>query len=149
VTAGSLNELALNVTLHDEFDNVCTLDSSSAVQLSIASGFNVGGATLSGTTTVTAVAGVASFRRGTLSLDKVGVSYRLQVSAASGTITLNTDAFTVQGCVPCLLPLRIHISLGLFTAASFFMGWRVDGMLTAFRLCMCVCAFVCACISMI
>jgi hypothetical protein len=97
ITAGSTHELALNVTLHDEFDNVCTLDSTSVVQLSIAPGFNTGGATLSGTTTATAVTGMASFPRGSLSLDKVGSGYRLQASVASGTITLNTDSFVVQG----------------------------------------------------
>lgn len=100
VTAGSTTELALNVTLLDEYENVCTLDSSSDVQLSLAPGFNVGGATLSGTTHVTAVAGVASFVAGSLSLDKAGAGYRLQASVVAGgggTATVNTDAFAVLG----------------------------------------------------
>jgi hypothetical protein len=129
ITAGSTHELALNVTLHDEFDNVCTLDSTSVVQLSIAPGFNTGGATLSGTTTATAVTGMASFPRGSLSLDKVGSGYRLQASVASGTITLNTDSFVVQGL--CAL-IRFLSAVGMLALCRC--AWRVSCWRVLFKL---------------
>ena len=53
---------------------------------------NVGGGTLSGTKTVNAVAGVATFTG--LSLDKVGVGYTLQATA-SGLTSANSSAFNI------------------------------------------------------
>ncbi|HET9707039.1 MAG TPA: hypothetical protein VFP39_01915 [Gemmatimonadales bacterium] len=53
---------------------------------------NAGGGTLSGTKTVNAVAGVATFTG--LSLDKVGVGYTLQATA-SGLTSANSSAFNI------------------------------------------------------
>ncbi|MGH7536998.1 MAG: hypothetical protein ACREMF_00045, partial [Gemmatimonadales bacterium] len=50
------------------------------------------GATLSGTTTVNAVAGVASFS--TLSIDKAGTGYRLSASSP-GTAGINSSTFQI------------------------------------------------------
>ncbi len=65
------------VQVLDAFDNVCTTATPS-VRLTL--GSNPGAATLSGTTTLPAVAGVASF--GGLSLDKAGTGYTLVASSS-------------------------------------------------------------------
>jgi hypothetical protein len=54
-------------------------------------GTNPGGGTLAGTTTVAAVAGVATFS--TLSIDKSGTGYRL--AATSGSLTRTSGAFSI------------------------------------------------------
>src|SRR6185295_4677299 len=61
---------------------------SSTASVTVAIGTNPGGGTLSGTTTVSAVSGVASFSN--LSIDKSGAGYTLTAAAASKL------AFSVQ-----------------------------------------------------
>lgn len=90
VTAGQALSPALAATVKDAQGNVATSFSGS---VSVALGSNVGGAVLSGTTTVTAVAGVATFS--TLSLDKVGAGYTLVASATGGISSATTSAFAV------------------------------------------------------
>src|SRR5206468_3432220 len=68
---------AVPVAVQDSFGNTVT---SSSASITVAIGTNPGGGTLSGTTTVAAVSGVAAFS--TLSIDKTGVGYTLD--AASG-----------------------------------------------------------------
>jgi len=83
-TAGVAISPALTVQVQDQFGNVATTDTS-AVTLALAS--NPGSATLSGTATQNAVAGIATFND--LSLDKVGTGYTL--SAADGALTGTTS----------------------------------------------------------
>ena len=78
--AGAAITPAVQVTARDNFGNPAT---SFAGNVTIALQNNPGGATLSGTKTRPAVAGVASFTN--LTLDKVGSGYTLAASAASLT----------------------------------------------------------------
>src|SRR5439155_15594 len=66
-TAGSVITPAVRVVAQDALGNTAT---SFTVNVSVALGSNPGGATLAGTTTMAAVAGVATF--GNLSVDKAG-----------------------------------------------------------------------------
>src|SRR6185436_2622413 len=71
---------AVQVTVQDAFNNTVT---SSSASITVAIGTNPGGGTLSGTLTVAAVSGVASFSN--LSVDKVGTGYTLTSTAAALT----------------------------------------------------------------
>ena len=75
---------AVEVTARDAFGNVAT---GFTGNVTLAIGSNPGGGTLSGTTTVAAVAGVASLT--TLSVNNVGVGYTLR--AMSGGLTVATS----------------------------------------------------------
>lgn len=77
--AGTRIAPPLQVTAQDAFSNVATVFSGA---VTVAIGNNPSGGTLSGTTTVAAVAGVATFN---LSIDKAGTGYTL--TASSGTLT--------------------------------------------------------------
>ena len=79
---------AVEVGIEDEFGNAVTT-ATNAVTLAI--GTNPGGGTLTGTTTVDAVGGVASFAD--LVIDKTGGGYTLV--ATSGALTQVTSAFDV------------------------------------------------------
>ena len=85
VAAGSAITPAVQVSIEDAGGNV---DTSSTAAVTIAIGTNPAGGTLSGTVTVNAVAGVATFSN--LSLDKVGTGYTL--TASSGVLTAATSA---------------------------------------------------------
>jgi hypothetical protein len=88
--AGGTITPAVAVTARDAFGNVAT-GFTGAVMLAI--GANPGGGTLSGTTTVTAVAGVARFEG--VSIDNAGVGYTLV--ARSGTLPAATSGvFDIQ-----------------------------------------------------
>src|SRR5207248_2651034 len=88
-TAGVALAPAVQVTVQDAFGNTAT-GSSASVTVSI--GTNPSGGTLSGTTTVTASAGVATFSN--LSIDKSGTGYTL--AAASGALTgATSSAFNI------------------------------------------------------
>lgn len=78
------------VQLADSFGNVIT---SSTAPVTLALGTNAGGATLGGTKTVNAVAGVATFNG--LTLDKYGMGYQLAASS-EGAATSTSNAFSVQ-----------------------------------------------------
>ena len=80
VVAGSSLTPAVTVTIEDAQGNVVTAANNS---VSIAIGTNAGGGTLSGTTPVTATAGVATFSN--LSINKVGAGYTLAASATGLT----------------------------------------------------------------
>jgi hypothetical protein len=88
-TAGALISPAVRVAIEDQFGNVVT-GNNSTVSVAIAS--NPGGGTLSGTTTVTAVSGVATFPN--LSINKAGTGYTL--AASDGALTgATSNAFNI------------------------------------------------------
>src|SRR5213593_4670905 len=80
---------AVKVRALDALGNLAT---SFAGNVSVALGSNPGGATLGGTTPVTAVSGVATFFD--LSLNKTGTGYTLTASA-SGFTTITSSAFDI------------------------------------------------------
>ena len=87
---------AVTVRLLDAFGNLTT----STANVTVAIGTNPSAGTLSGTTTVAAVSGIATFS--TLSINKVGVGYTL--TAASGALTGATSAaFNVTHGTPAKL----------------------------------------------
>jgi hypothetical protein len=87
-TAGKVLTPAVQLTVEDAAGNTVTSFTGS-VTVSIA--VNPGGGTLSGTKTLSAVAGVATF--GNLSIDKAGTGYRLQ--AVAGSLRDTSQAFSV------------------------------------------------------
>jgi Flp pilus assembly pilin Flp len=89
VAAGAAINPAMRVTVLDAFGNVVT-SSSASVTMSI--GANPGGAALSGTSTVNAAGGVATFSN--LSLNKVGTGYTL-VAASPGLPNVTSGTFNV------------------------------------------------------
>jgi alpha-tubulin suppressor-like RCC1 family protein len=94
-TAGATMTPDVQVGINDAFDNLVT---SSTIPVTIAIGTNVGSGTLSGTTTLAAAGGVATFTG--ISINKSGVGYTLAASApnltnaTSGTFTVNGAAAT-------------------------------------------------------
>jgi Kelch motif len=88
-TAGATISPAVKAVAEDQFGNKAKGFTGT---VTVAIQANPGGGTLSGTTTVTAVGGVATFS--TLSIDKAGTGYTLQ--ATSGTLTPGTStAFNI------------------------------------------------------
>jgi hypothetical protein len=83
--AGSSIAPAVKVTAYDPNDNI---DLSYAGNITVAIGTNAGGGTLSGTATVAASSGVATFSN--LSIEKVGTGYTLTTS--SGALTADTSS---------------------------------------------------------
>ncbi len=95
-TAGATITPAVKVAGQDAFGNLVTTFTGS-VQVAITPGSGTAGATLSGTTTASAVAGVATFS--TLSIDKSGADYKL--TASSGVLTSATSAiFAINAGAP-------------------------------------------------
>ncbi|HMA47209.1 MAG TPA: hypothetical protein VKP11_08425, partial [Frankiaceae bacterium] len=88
-TAGTAIAPAVQVTALDGFDNIAT-GFASAVTVTIEA--NPAGGTLSGTTTVAPIAGVATFSD--LSIDKSGSGYSL-LGAATGVTSATSAAFNV------------------------------------------------------
>jgi hypothetical protein len=89
--AGDTITPAIKVEAQDDLGQTITTYST---DISIAIDTNPGGGTLSGTTTVTPVSGVATFSD--LSIDKAGTGYTLQ--ATSGVLTPDTSAsFNITG----------------------------------------------------
>jgi hypothetical protein len=90
VVAGAA--ITVQVTARDQYSNPAT-SFTGAVQ--IAFGANPAGGTLSGTTSVTAVAGVANFT--TLSINKVGTGYTLSATPAAGAppAAATSNAFNI------------------------------------------------------
>src|SRR5262249_15928781 len=76
--AGVAISPAVTVQVLDQFNNLVITDTSN---VTVAIGTNAGGGTLSGTLTVAAVGGVATFSN--LSIDKVGTGYKLAASDGS------------------------------------------------------------------
>src|SRR5204863_6766932 len=79
-TAGAAISPAVQVTARDALGNTATAFTGSVI---VAIGTNPDGGTLSGTATVAAVAGVATFAA--LSINKTGTGYTLNASATSLT----------------------------------------------------------------
>jgi hypothetical protein len=79
----------VQVTAQDNLGNTVT---SFTGNVTVGLGANPGAGTLSGTTTVSAVAGVATFA--TLSIDKAGTGYTLDAAAGALGTTVST-AFTI------------------------------------------------------
>ena len=86
--SGSSITPAVTVTILDTGGN----QTSSTASVTLAIGTNPGGGTLSGTRTITAVAGVATF--GDLSIDRVGTGYTL-TAASAGMAGATSSTFTV------------------------------------------------------
>ena len=113
-TAGAPIHPTIQVAARDSLGN--TLASfHDSIAITIDS--NPGGATLSGTAKVAAVAGVASFPG--LSLDKSGVGYRLRATLISPALTVQSGLFNVtSGSISTTLstvaaaPATIHASNG-------------------------------------
>ena len=89
VVAGAAIAPAVVVTVQDASGNTVTGATNS---ITVAIGTNPGGGTLSGTVTVAAVAGVASFS--TLNINKTGTGYTL-TAAATGLTGATSSAFNV------------------------------------------------------
>jgi hypothetical protein len=89
-SAGSIIAPPVQVSAQDAVGNTVTAFTGN-VTMSI--GVNPGGGTLSGTTVVSAVSGVATFSN--LTIDKVGTGYRLL--ATSGSISNTSNAFSISG----------------------------------------------------
>src|SRR5206468_12208230 len=86
-TAGVAITPGVQVAVEDAQGNIVT---SAANSITLAIGTNPGGGTLSGTSTVAAVNGVATFS--TLSLNKSGTGYTLTASATNLT-TIKSNTF--------------------------------------------------------
>jgi hypothetical protein len=91
-TAGVVFSPAIQVRLLDAFDNQTT----SPATVTMALGTNAGNGTLSGTTTVAAVAGMATFS--TLSVNKAASGYTLL--ATSGALSETSTPFTITPASP-------------------------------------------------
>ena len=89
-TAGAVFSPAIQITARDTMGNIAT---GFAGTVTIAIGTNPGSGTLSGTTAVSAVTGVATFPL--LSIDRVGVGYTLTASA-SGTAGATSPGFSIR-----------------------------------------------------
>ncbi|MBX9653019.1 S53 family peptidase [bacterium] len=91
-TLGSAIQPGVKVNVLDAYGNLVTQDNSDKVTITFAA--NSAGASLSGTTTVQVVAGVATFNN--LVVNKAGTGFKLQ--GASGTLTAAiSTAFNVTG----------------------------------------------------
>ena len=78
-----------------------TADNSTVVTASIAAGTGPAGATLTGTTTATAVAGIATFTN--LGVSQTGNNYQLRFTATSVTAA-NSNSFSISGPGPVIPP---------------------------------------------
>jgi hypothetical protein len=89
ITAGLSITPPVRVQVVDAFGNVVT---ASAATVTVALGANPGGSTLSGTTTVAAINGIATFPN--LMLDQEGIGYTL-VATSNGLTSATSSPFTV------------------------------------------------------
>ncbi|HET7449750.1 MAG TPA: invasin domain 3-containing protein, partial [Gaiellaceae bacterium] len=92
--AGSTISPSPTVTVQDTYGNTVT---SSSASITVAIGTNPGGGTLSGTKTVSASSGVATFS--TLSIDKIGTGYTL-TAAATGLTGATSSTFNITVGAP-------------------------------------------------
>ena len=92
VAAGASITAAVAVSVEDALGNVVTTGAAATSQITIAIGTNPSSGTLSGTATVAAVAGVATFS--TLSINKAGTGYTITASATNLT-GATSSAFNV------------------------------------------------------
>jgi|GEM_PF-496128 len=94
--AGEAFTPSVRVALVDKFDN----PTASTASVTVALGGNPGGGTLSGTRTVSAVGGVATFS--SLALDKVGTGYTL-VATSGALPSATSGAFNIAAAAPSRL----------------------------------------------
>jgi alpha-tubulin suppressor-like RCC1 family protein len=114
---------AVWVTMQDAFGNAVT---SATNPVTIAIGANPTGGTLSGTTTVSAVGGVATF--GNLAIDRSGSGYTLVVSAP-GLTGAASNAFAIHATWALLSAGAWH-TCGLTPGgAAYCWGWNLYGQL--------------------
>jgi hypothetical protein len=92
VNVGQQITPAVVVTARDDFANTASAFTGN-VDIAIGDDPSLGTATLGGTKSVAAVAGVASF--GDLTIDVPGVGYSLVVSATGVSVGATSDRFTV------------------------------------------------------
>lgn len=90
VVAGSAISPAVVATIRDAGSNVVT---ASSATVTVAIGTNPGGGTLSGTVSVAATGGVATFAN--LSINKAGSGYKL-VASSAGLTSATSSSFTVS-----------------------------------------------------
>ncbi|KFE72161.1 S8 family serine peptidase [Hyalangium minutum] len=113
IVAGGTLTPAVKVALYDRYGNAATL-ATTAVSVSL--GTNPSGGTLSGSTTIPAAGGVATFSN--LSVDRVGSNYTL-VAGASGLVADMSVGFNVLAGPPAALAFTASPS-GNVTAGSAF-----------------------------
>jgi uncharacterized protein (TIGR03382 family) len=113
IIAGGTMTPPVQASLYDRYGNAVTA-ATNAVTVSL--GNNPSGGTLSGTTTVNAVGGVASFAN--LSVDRVGLNYTL-VAGASGLFADNSVGFDVRVGPPAQLAFTASPT-GNVTSGSAF-----------------------------
>jgi len=102
--AGDAISPAVTVQILDSQDNLVT---TAGNNVTLAIGVNPGGGTLSGTKTVAAVSGVATFEN--LSIDKVGTGYTLQATA-TGLTTATSTTFNITAGAPAQLAFAVQPS---------------------------------------
>ena len=90
-TAG--DPVLLDVGVLDSLGNVVLTDSTTVIAIGIVPGTGTAGATLNGTTNLTALTGVAAFTN--ISPDSTGVGYQIEATSA-GLAPDTSIAFTVQ-----------------------------------------------------
>jgi hypothetical protein len=113
ITGGAVINPPVQATLFDQYGNLAA-QSTAAVSVSI--GNNPSGGTLSGTTTVNAVGGVATFNN--LSVDCAGRSYTL-VAGGSGLFTDTSVGFDVLVGPPSRLTFTTSPSGSVVQGAPF------------------------------
>src|SRR5262249_7625700 len=106
VVAGDTISPAVTVTVQDAGGNTGTA-SNPSITLTIST--NPGGGTLSGTVTVNAVNGIATFTN--LSIDKAGTGYRLAASS-SGLTGATSNTFNVTAGAASQLAFTVQPSGG-------------------------------------
>ena len=116
---------AVTVTVQDAYGNTIT---SSNASIAVAIGTNPGGGTLSGTKTVAAVNGVATFS--TLSIDKAGTGYTL-TAASSGLTGATSGAFNISAAT--WLSKGKSVTCSSLESASYPCANAVDGNTTTTR----------------
>jgi Big-like domain-containing protein/invasin-like protein len=114
-TAGAVIAPAVVVRAHDPFGNLDTTFAGT-VTLAITGGTGTTGATLSGTTTVTAAAGVATFSD--LSIDSAGTGYTLDGTAGGLTPATSTAFDIVPGAVAQLVWVQQPTTTAVSTVIS-------------------------------
>lgn len=95
--AGNSNLNTMRVSVQDAQGNVVTTGADATANVSLSINANVGGATLTGTSTVAAVNGTATFPG--LGIDLTGVGYRLIASSGSLNTALSSS-FNITAGIP-------------------------------------------------
>src|SRR5690349_12382563 len=102
----------VQLTAQDPFGN---RDTTYAGTVALALAANPGGATLSGTTSIAAAAGVATFS--TLRLDKAGTGYTLSATATGLTAAMSTSFNIIAGTISASLS-TVSATPGVITAST-------------------------------